>query len=67
VRAKGVHAYPVGPCPAVHVLVVVAVGIERRERLASLLRAAAEEGVEHLLPGGGMELGRIGEHAVEIE
>src|SRR5205823_2728868 len=42
-------------------------GVERDERLAGARRARGEVLVEHLLPGRGVNLGRLREHAIEIE
>jgi hypothetical protein len=52
---------------AVHVAVVVRARVELAEGLAGLLRALAQELVEHLLPRGGVDLGGLRQHAVEVE
>ena len=52
---------------AVDVLVVVVVLVEGHEGLAGAAGPLPQEPVEHLLPGGGVNLGRLGQHAVEIE
>src|SRR4051794_10570938 len=52
---------------AVDVLVVVGDRVEGDELLAGALRALLEIRVEHLLPRGGVHLGRLREDAVEIE
>ena len=51
---------------AVDVLVVVVVDVEGLERLA-VRSPSAQEVVEHLLPGRGVDAGRLGEHPVEVE
>src|SRR6266487_4146897 len=52
---------------AVDVPVVVGDRVEGGELLAGSLGALAQVRVEHLLPGGGVHLGGLGEDAVEIE
>jgi hypothetical protein len=52
---------------AVDVLVVVRHRIEGLEALTGLRRSLSEERVEHLLPGGGMDLRCLRQHTVEIE
>ena len=46
---------------------IVVEQIEGDERLAVARGAVVQEGVEHLLPGRRVQLGRLREHAVEIE
>src|SRR5690606_10512366 len=60
-------AHPVGARTAVDVLVVVAVGVERLERLAVALRPAAQEVVERLLPRRPVHGRGLGQYAVEVE
>ena len=57
----------VGPRLAVDVAVVVGARVERHERLAGPLGALAQERVEHLLPGAGVDDGGPRDHAVEVE
>ena len=52
---------------AVDVLVVVGNLVELDERLVALLRALAQILVEHLLPGGRVDLRGLRQHAVEVE
>src|SRR6266571_1422622 len=52
---------------AVDVPVVVGERVEGDELLAGLLGALSQVRVEHLLPGGRVHLGGLGEDAVEIE
>ena len=62
---EGAHA--VGPLLPVDVAVVVGVDVEGHERLAGLVGPPPEVLVEHLLPGGGVDGGRPGQDAVEVE
>ncbi len=62
---KRAHAVVAGL--AVHILVVVLVGVELLELLAGLLGASLEVLVEGLLPRAVVDLGGLGEHAVEVE
>src|SRR5205823_5832512 len=55
------------PGLAVDVLVVVLDGVEGDELLTGSRRALLQVGVEHLLPRGRVNLGRLGEHPVEVE
>lgn len=52
---------------AVDVLVVVLVRVEGHELAAGRLRALAQELVEGLLPCGGMDLGCLRQHTVEVK
>ncbi len=52
---------------AVDVLVVVVTRIEWNELLSAVLSPLLQVGVEHLLPGGGVDLRRLGEDAVQVE
>ena len=67
--AAGLEERPgaVGAGLAVHVRVVVLDRVERDELLARPLGPLAQVVVEHLLPGRGVDLGRLGEHAIEVE
>jgi hypothetical protein len=62
---EGAHAVRAGL--AVDVSVVVLDGVEGAERLAGPFGALAQVLVEHLLPRRRVDLGGLGEHAVEIE
>ena len=57
----------VGARLAVDVVVVVGVAVEGLERRARRRRSGREEVVEHLLPRPRVDVGRLGEHAVEVE
>src|SRR5581483_1799467 len=57
----------VRPRLAVDVAVVVLVAVEGDERAARLRRPGPQEVVEHLLPGGGVDGGGLGQDAVEVE
>src|SRR5439155_17685800 len=57
----------VGARAAVDVLVVVAMQVEGHEGLAGALGPLAEGLVEHRLPRGGVDSGRVRQHAVEVE
>ncbi|MFZ3043071.1 MAG: hypothetical protein WA108_15010 [Thiobacillus sp.] len=52
---------------AIHVLAVVAAGVERTKFLTVALGPRLEEFVEQSLPGGRVRLRRIGDHAVHVE
>jgi hypothetical protein len=49
------------------VLVVVGDRVEEPEALAGPRRPFPRVGLEHLLPGGGVHLRRLGEDTVEVE
>ena len=60
-------ADPVGARLAVDVGVVVVPRVERDERVAGAARALQQVGVEHRLPRGGVDHGRPGQDAVQVE
>ena len=58
---------PVVAAFAVHVEPVVALDVERLQRVAGPVGAAAQELVEGALPAVGVDPGGVCEHAVEVE
>lgn len=57
----------VEPRTAVHIVVIVGYRIEGDKLCAMFRRPSAQELIEHLLPGGGVDLRGAGEDPIHVE